>query len=364
MTPPDDVPRDEAFRSAFLRCVQADDDAALVELERLAAQGATTSAFQDYELGPENFAMAVEAFLSRGVEGPAVERFLRATTLVMRAGPAFLTNRAYVGNGGAPAVHFVLGFLSGQQPWGKVGKPLPTTALRLLALMVEHGLELGAFLWRDFVTTLGPLQEPQAAWSALQLQVVELAERQGLFTVERVRQVFESEQWFRDPLRHLLVAQRADVVTWLLERFERDPAFHAVVAEVDQLAEGVLNPFLSSNANRRLLWQLASRFALVLAWLSRPPVLFALVRKKEKSTLRWLLARVPEALKSARDEHGNGLLHQVVQVRGKTERIVELLLEGGLDPHQLNAAGESAIDLDRRRGGGVGSLFVAIGVAR
>ncbi len=365
MNAPDDVPLDEAFRRAFLRCVKEDDAGALLELERLAGQGATTSAFEDHELGPANFAMAVENVLDRAVHGPAAERFLRAANVVMGAGPAFRTNRAYVGNGGDPAVCFVLRFLSGELPWGKVDKPVPTVALRLLTSMVEHGLELGLNFWRDFVLTLRPLPEPQAAWREVQLQVVELAARQGLLAFDAALQasLFNQQSLYLNPLQRLLSVQRGDVVTSVLERFERDPAFHVALAEagrLDELAESVLNPFLSSNENRRQLWQFATRFSLVREWLSRPAVVFALVRKKEKSTLRWLLARVPEALKSARDEQGNGLLHELVMVRGKTGGIAELLIEGGLDPHQVNAQGESALDLERRRGRRASSLLAVM----
>jgi hypothetical protein len=312
----DAASRDEAFRAAFVACAEADGD--LRELERLAAEGATTAAFPDDELSSrQNFAMATQSFLHRG-DGAHVARFEAAAAIVMQRGSAHLTNRAYVGNGGERAGHFVIACLAGFEPGGDGP---PTHALRLLRLLLDHGLDVRTYFWRDFVASL---RGPVPAWANLQREVVSLAEAHDAFVLEA------KPPLALDSVRRLLGQGRSDVFEWVLDAAVRSPSMAAwldVPAHLDASTDTLLNPFMSSKANRRVLRALAERFPFILAWLLRPPALFSLVRKKERWTLRWLVARAPAVIDAARDEQGRTLLDALADVRGRTEGIAAMLLE-------------------------------------
>jgi hypothetical protein len=133
-----------------------------------------------------------------------------------------------------------------------------------------------------------------------------------------------------DSVRRLLGQGRSDVFEWVLDAAVRSPSMAAwldVPAHLDASTDTLLNPFMSSKANRRVLRALAERFPFILAWLLRPPALFSLVRKKERWTLRWLVARAPAVIDAARDEQGRTLLDALADVRGRTEGIAAMLLE-------------------------------------
>jgi len=73
-----------------------------------------------------------------------------------------------------------------------------------------------------------------------------------------------------------------------------------------------------------------------------------LAAKSERRTLEWLLAHAPRAIIEARDAQGGSALHALVRQRGRVERLLELLVEAGLDPQAVDHTGESALALARR----------------
>jgi hypothetical protein len=325
--------RDAAFYDAFHECLHSQGDKALERLRALAAAGATTAAFEDDELSSApNFADAVRAW-AEDERGSA--RFVQAAAIVIERGSAFLTNRSYVGNGGAPAASFVLSAIANGSA--------PTHALELLELMLAKGLRLAQYFWGDFIANLRAPRSPNQE-TELHRAVIRLAEEQGVlaFDVDSLTRLFEHG----NPLRRLLQNSRDEVVRLLVEAAARStkPGAFNEPGALDELTDTLLNPFLMSKRHRALLITLARHFGCVKTWLTQPRVVTSLVQKKERSTLQWLLHNAPETLKSMRDESGNSLLHVLASVRGKTEKIAELFVEAGFDVTERNAFGRTAID--------------------
>ena len=332
----------------FLACARGGTAEHLARLRALAAAGATTSAFHDHELGPENFATAVIEFLDARQDA---EHFLSAAAVVMTCGDAHLTNRGYVGNGGAPAIYFVLDCLAGHRLGpAPQSTPAPEHARGLLRLLIAHGVDLGQHFWPDFVGSLRPLPEPAHAWGTLQREVVALAEARGAFVGPAGAWTETAEDRALRPLWHLFRVQRLDVLEWLVECATRSDAVRALVRSgtIDELTGPLLDRILGSQAGRRLLLRLGARSALVFEWLCRPATVLRLAAKSERRTIEWLLARAPRAVVEARDAQGRSALHTLVRQRGRVERLLELLVDAGLDPHADDHTGESALALARR----------------
>ena len=70
-----------------------------------------------------------------------------------------------------------------------------------------------------------------------------------------------------------------------------------------------------------------------------------LVRRRERKLLKVLLGVDLQRMRALRDDEGNDLLLAACAGKGRTEKLVELLLQRGFDPALENAQGESAITL-------------------
>lgn len=349
---------DRAFYRAFLAATGRESSSsegeppALAELRTLLERGAGTGAFDDHELGPGNVGSVVKDWLS-GAWRPSDADMAEALGLCLEAGPAFVTNRGYVGNGGVPAVWFVFEWL-GESP---DAERLPYVR-GLLEAMCAAAAPQSRF-WRDFVHAFvceflmplaragTPLSEGQewAARFALKLALDPPDLETGL------------EAWRSAPhFDCVATAGRALIGIGDLGLF--DLAFELAKAKVGvfdgspvtfEAGERILKGALSGGRGRATLEQLIRRSPWLRDQAFRCPALvFSLVRRRERKLLTALLSVDRERMRALRDEAGNDLLLAACATKGRTVKLVELLLSRGFDPAINNARGEGALELATR----------------
>jgi len=343
---------DQAFYRGFLRATgrepSSNDGEPPAELRTLLQRGAGTGAFDDHELGAGNVGSVVKDWLSRDWRAADAD-LAEILGLCVEAGPAFVTNRGYVGNGGVPAVWFVFEWLA------EAADPERAPYVRgLLEGMCAAAAPQSPF-WRDFVhafvceflTPLGragtPLSEGQGwvARFALELALdppdleTGLAHWRSASHVDYVASAGRALIGIGDPglfdLVFELARARAGVFGGSAVSFET--------------AEGILKGALSDGRGRATLEALIRRSP----WLrdqafACPALVFSLVRRRERKLLTALLGADLERTRALRDEAGNDLLLAACATKGRTVKLVELLLNRGFDPAITNAKGEGAVE--------------------
>lgn len=358
---------DRAFHEAFIRATggaatgprraspRQGEPEALPQLRALLAQGAGTSAFEDYELSPEdNFGTVVKNWLSKhwlskGSRPTAWDAAVaEALELCVAAGPAFATNRGYVGNGGVPAIWFVF-------EWFREPEEERVPWVRGLLEAMCAAAEPSSPFWREFLGAflgifLEPLGRAQATLSESQGQVArfglrrilqpELSLANGVHAdegAERARSLFRGLLGLAEPGLFDLVLELAEAKAGLFARLPNPLPFESAEpllkgALRDERSRGVLADLI-----RRSQWLRDAAFAC-------PELLFSLVRRRERKLLEVFLSVDLERARALRDAEGNDLLLSACGARGRTERLVELLLRRGFDPARKNARGERALD--------------------
>ena len=100
---------------------------------------------------------------------------------------------------------------------------------------------------------------------------------------------------------------------------------------------------LSNSKSRKLLQLLLTSNPHIGNWIveNAPNILFLLCSMRERRILQ-LLINNNLAARSVLDREGNNLLSYVSGCRGRTERIVEMLVRGGWEVGHVNNKGESA----------------------
>ncbi len=345
--------RDQEFLTAYLSYAKDGDGAAFRRLESLAQKGATTSAFPDDELSSGNFALVVDQFLSDEIQPNDIKEFIRAAEIVVKAGKAFVTNRAYVGNGGATAgslilEYFAQGGLSASTPKPQGPEKL-NAVFDLLEIMTAHGYDLRRDFWDEhfgFAVLLRDTEESRAtAVVEKQRAVVDLALKQGLprFDVETTA---EGVGRALSTLKAVLRCGRHDILHDFLAPLRGNAALHAWLGAqtlAADLSENVLNLFLRSPNDRKLLKKLVESYPFIRNWSLTPSVLFLLVEKKEKDILQRLLQLDAKKMTAARNEEGDSLLHHLCRVKGLTAGIAQSFLAGGFDKYAVNRFGETPL---------------------
>lgn len=351
---------DQAFYRAFLRATGGGrgplppegEPGALTEMRELLVRGAATGAFEDYELGPDNFGTTVNDWLS-GARRPSDADMAEAFGICIEAGPAFVTNRAYVGNGGLPAIWFVFEWFaesvdSARAPYVQGLLEAMCAAAEPRSPFWEHFVRafVDMFLWR--LDRAGePLGERQGrvARFALELALDPPDVATGLAS------------WIGPHNDCVPTAGRAligladpglfDIVFELASA--KAGVFGAASTVSLETAESLLTGALRDGPARRTLRTLIGRSP----WLrdqafERPALVFSLIRRRERKVLAALLSADVERMRALRDDAGNDLLLAACATRGRTEKLVALLLGRRFDPRLRNDAGEDALDLATR----------------
>ena len=350
--------RDRAFYGAFLRATGATsparecEPAALAELRTLLERGAGTGAFEDYELGPGNVGTVVKDWLSEPCR-PLDADMAEALGICLEAGPGFVTNRGYVGNGGVPAVWFVFEWLAESPD----AERLPYVRGLLEAMCAAA--EPQSRFWTDFVHAfvcafLLPLGRAGAPLSQDQGWVARFALNLALDPpdLEAGLAAWRSAPHFD------CVATTGRALIGIGDLGLFDLVFELAKAKVGvfdgspvtfEAGERILKGALSGGRGRATLEALIRRSP----WLRDqafgcPALVFSLVRRRERKLLTALLSTDRERMRALRDEAGNDLLLAACATKGRTVKLVELLLNRGFDPAITNARGEGALELATR----------------
>lgn len=369
--------KDQELWTAFNALANHKYEGRLTQIKLLIEEGATTAAFTDYELGRFNFAMAVERFLeARYRSEPKRERdVLRSLHLLLPLGDAPWTNRAYVGNGGAPAFWWIFEFFS---------------RLRRNPRHSYEDSQLTETL-RDIQSLLQALTKPLApnhpAWSSfldgfcyrfipsLSVRTFLTQEQRNLFQqiaalcfdclFDKSGAAFAFNDWLGDserpmdpahPLVYALTAlfreQRRDELLEILTRIENSEGDREPLSlsenQRDQAIRALLGTVLESRESRQFLIELMKCSKNLRQGLSQSRYFcFALIEKRERMILKALLRFEAKTLREHRNQLGRSLLLHACCQRGRQEKIIADLLTFKFDPLSQDHSGQNAISLAR-----------------
>lgn len=363
---------DQHFLLAFSHAVQHPSQEALSTLHQLLEAGATTDAFEDYELCQHgNFAIAYRRWLEGTIltatmspqERQREALIFEAFACAIEAGDAFATNRAYVGNGGTNVIYWMFEWLLNNPTAQHEEHPRILAVERLFhkmcAISPYDGYfwrELQESIWRPFWWWRSDLELPSPTQERVFRFIFGQVLEPELLTQTLNRWSGETEQGWRSlltrwgsPRAHLSPAY----LNWLwipfLEKFERREApFDREGWGRALMPAGIagLDAFLSSPSRRHTLLMLLGRFPRLRETLfAFPPLIFRLVAQRERRIITQLMEWDREALLAMRDEEGSSLLLHACRCRGRIERIIKLLLRSGFDPEETNDEGLDALAL-------------------
>lgn len=369
--------KDEELWKAFNALANHNYEGRLAQMKLLIEEGATTAAFTDYELGRFNFAIAVRRFLeARYRRDPKRERdLLRSLHLLLPLGDAPWTNRAYVGNGGAPAFWWIFEFFSGlrRHPEDSLDDPQLTKTLRDIHSLL-HALTkpldpnhpawtsfLDGFCYR-FIPSLGVRTFLTREQRDIVQQIAALS-FDCLF--DRTGAGMALNNWLADPespmdrshpliyaLSSLFREQRRDELMELLTRIEKSQGTNALLSltesQRDQAIRALFGIVLESRESRQFLIELMKRSKFLRQGLSQSRFFcFALIEKRERMILKALLRFDAKTLRHHRDQLGRSLLLHACCQRGRHEKIIADLLTFKFDPLSQDHSGQNAISLAR-----------------
>lgn len=113
----------------------------------------------------------------------------------------------------------------------------------------------------------------------------------------------------------------------------------------DEFVDRLLTSYMSGKKSRQLLERVLDCAEVAEGLMNRVPgVAFTLVDKREKRLLRILIRRQKERMVGLKDGEGNNLLGRAAGGRGRTEGVVEMLVEEGWNLDRVNKNGETARD--------------------
>ena len=345
---------DAAFAGLFNQIVnQKSEDVAT--LGQLLDKGAKTTCFVDHELTNEtNFANALRDWIGEVNLADKHPAIATAFNLCIEAGEAFITNRQYVGNGGANATWLLLDYFTGWVAGCRISSERDQFAEHLLIKMAVVAGDHTKF-WEEFFFAGCMLLLPRVKADNPQQQ--------------RIARFYLSCFLHASP--ELMQAFLFDVRSWESNITMVCKAFFAVefvardVLQYADAAKGIfkyisipkgeyrsfqddlrsiLGTFLKSKTSRKQLERhLKSSSWLRSQFFQMPESLFKLAR--EKSIIGVFLKKDAERLRKIRNKQGDDLLLVLCKAQGRTEKVAKLLLEAGFRPDIKNKDGKTALDI-------------------
>ena len=343
--------------------------------------GTSTDMFDPYELGPGSLAQVLCA--AAGVPQACFSNFCEVTptssthrvqrmgqgeevkmrrlegelvSLVIVMGTAWRTGRVYVGNGGCPAptmAYRALLRMDGIWPISRIhlislleryiiaGSWLPQWALPHLS---RHHRSLPGWMSAEdqeefcqavsrlahLLDTLPSSYSPVEILATLTDLLLHLGDIPGV--VKTARQIW---------IRILNRIQSKELTTTLWGQLMEGIMFNSA----DEFVDRLLTSYMSGKKSRQLLERVLDCAEVAEGLMNRVPgVAFTLVDKREKRLLRILIRRQKERMVGLKDGEGNNLLGRAAGGRGRTEGVVEMLVEEGWNLDRVNKNGETARD--------------------
>ncbi|BDD10827.1 hypothetical protein FUAX_32590 [Fulvitalea axinellae] len=354
---------DNNFSALFMKIVYEGAEN-VDELEDMLERGATTTAFEDYELTSQpNLAKALREWLiyktEEGIELP--DTVAKALNITVEAGDAFLTNRFYVGNGGDTLIHLIFyeyfrAFYLPNHPDNPETKKRSDFAEQLLYKITAQAGSSYEF-WSKFIFDIGFHYTHYVnnggkhhERNLLRFYTYCFLYHSGGF-FQRFFNEYESHYSKIESFTALLVkivlsaeSLRADLLQYadarkgiFSRRFDLSHYNSVLKDEIDK----VIGIMLSTASNRKIICQAINDSKwLRKQFLNSPKSIFRIAR--EKTMLKIFLKKERQALLELRDNNGNDLLLHTLKLKGKTENNIKLLLGHGFGLDTVDNHGNSA----------------------
>lgn len=332
-------------------------------LKDLLEKGASTACFDAHELsGGNNFAQALKDWIPAASFTHEHQAIAHALDICIEAGDAFLSNKYYVGNGGAYSIYLLIEYIVGSWVYiSQAPKKKNSEDEFAYHLYIKMALLAGDHLkfWEEFylgqqlllTKTSGSenkLQHSIARFGLHCLVYEKPAFIQHYFTQDlsyNPELVDMCRAFFSAPVLLEELLKNADSAQGIFGDAAIKKNMNEVLA---QKWPKIYGTFLSSSISRKKIKDLLKSSAwLRNQFLSHPASLFKLL--KEKDIILPLLQKERKQLLNLRNAEGDTLLIALCKAQGKTENMVQLYVKYGFDPKDVNQKGESAISIAQRR---------------
>ena len=323
-------------------------------LNNLYLQGASTRYFPDSELSTEN----IGQFLSDVLVGEAeknvcdidlLNKMVETVKMLMMMGEEVMTNKRYAGNGGLPGPWFVYNYVVTGDGWRTMGVRWPEEDVWLVMFrLLEYLVIIGGYLphvWDLHYVNMSEWGEGERRRRSRNLErVFQLLSYHG-YEKKILEYYTEIYPHGSNIHKHFLHTEEDIFITFHLWKYFYQallPSHHEIV--VAQIC-AALKKNLGNPTSRKLLYKLLRSSSCISDWIVKnaPSLLFLLCSMKERYMVGVLIKDRKE-VKNLQDKEGNTLLTYVSGCRGRTERIVSMLVKDGWDKEHVNNKGETAMD--------------------
>ncbi|AEV98159.1 hypothetical protein A4D02_33755 [Niastella koreensis] len=318
----------------------------LKTIRQLVEQGASASLLDDSELGPFNLADLIKGIPDL-TDSPALELTKEIVRLTIIAGANLNTQKAYIGNGGAISLEWIVLYLAAGVETGiwLKNQEQYDTCYTLFSWIIDSFPRIPEeYSFHPFSIYLNCLIY-LTAHAEIQEKLILAMISYGFSPIYR-DDYYQNVSFFS----RLATIQ----INWLflLFPYEEEATKQYINALrpniTKEVATKLINAFTSNNKTRKHFKTFFSRRA---HWLLRhivesaPEVIFDLVKRNELDMLTPFLKNFKPALQALRNEKGNTLLHQAVLSRGLVENTIQLLRNSGLSLQIMNKDGLTPLSL-------------------
>lgn len=318
----------------------------LQTLQSLVEQGASAGLLGDHELGTFNLAMLIK-LIPDITDSEILEQAIAIIRLTIVAGANLNTQKAYIGNGGAISLEWIVLFLGAgveTGTWLKTQEQY-TCCYTLFSWIIDSFPQTPEnYSFHPFSIYLNCLHY-STAHTEIQEKLILAMMAYGFSPIYQ-----------HDPYQNVLFFSRlaTQQINWLflLFPYEEDatkPYINALQQHVtEDIATKLINAFTSNNKTRK---HFKTFFSVRTHWLLRhivesaPELIFDLVKRNEPDMLAPFLKHFKPAIQALRDDKGNTLLHQAVLSRGLIENTIQLLRNSGLSLQIMNKEGLTPLSL-------------------
>jgi len=321
----------------------------LQTLQSLVEQGASAGLLDDHELGSFNLAMLIK-LIPDITDSELLELAKEIIRLTIVAGANLNTQKAYIGNGGAISLEWIILFLAAGVETGI-----------WLKTQEQYACCYTLFSWiiDSFPRTPENYSfHPFSIYLNCLIYLTAHAEIQEKLILAMISYGFSpiyKDDYYQNVsfLSRLVTVQ----INWLFLLFPYEeeatkPCINALQPHVTkEVATKLINTFTSNNKTRR---HFKTFFSQHVHWLLRhivesaPELIFDLVKRNELEMLPPFLKYFKPALQALKDDNGNTLLHQAVLSRGLVENTIQLLRNNGLSLQTMNKEGLTPLSLAKK----------------
>jgi hypothetical protein len=338
---------DKQFNAGFLKmntffqpCTTILTDV-LETLRPLVQQGAAASLLGDDELGSYNLAMLIKEIASI-TDKTQLDLTIEIIRLTIVAGANLKTQKAYIGNGGAIGLEWILIYLAGGIGEGKDLQNLDQYACcyKIFSWIINEPTPAGFNPFNVYLVLLKNSPE-----------VADIQEDLILAMIGHGCTPFIEDDYYNAAFFGRIAARQPN---WLNLLFPYEQEALTLYINTTQLyltkeiVNNLLNAFTGNNKTRKHF----NAFFLVRPhWLLRyiigsaPEIIFGLVKRNEQDMLKPFLKHFKPALIALKDEQGNTLLHAAILSRSLNEHTIQLLRNNGFSLQAVNKEGLTPLQL-------------------